>query len=162
MKELALMRHGKSAWDKPYQTDKERPLKSKGKKRTKKIARFLREKNFIPELIVSSDATRAIQTAKVIRKELGISADIKIEPLIYSGDEEDVLHIIYGLDNSVNRVLIIGHNPDFTELVNEFSDEPVFHLPTSGTLAVRFHTDKWENIPLAKKETLFFITPKML
>ncbi|HQQ12358.1 MAG TPA: histidine phosphatase family protein, partial [Bacteroidales bacterium] len=63
MKTLYIVRHAKSSWDFPEVSDHDRPLLEKGKKRTRKIIDFLQKKKVKPDLIISSSALRARETA---------------------------------------------------------------------------------------------------
>ena len=68
------MRHAKSSWDMPCLKDSERPLNSRGKKNAPFMGKLLKEKNEIPDLIISSPAKRAYSTAKRIAVEIGYPA----------------------------------------------------------------------------------------
>jgi phosphohistidine phosphatase len=72
-KTLLMIRHGKSSWDAPGLSDHERPLLKLGIERTKRMAHFLSEKRVVPDLIISSHAVRAFETAKVAGKRAGLS-----------------------------------------------------------------------------------------
>ena len=65
MKTLYLIRHAKSSWDDSTLTDFERPLNERGINDAPKMGKLLKEKNIIPELLISSPANRAISTAKI-------------------------------------------------------------------------------------------------
>jgi phosphohistidine phosphatase len=160
MKRLIITRHGKSSWD-DYDFDYQRKLTKKGEKRNVLLGKYLKEKELIPDLIISSHATRALDTAKIVAKELDYDiANIKIDKSIYGGFEDDVLNIIYALDNQYDTVFLFGHNPTFTDLVNYFKAEAIPHLRTSGSFGVEFDTDKWEDIERADRKELFFVVPR--
>lgn len=157
------MRHGKSSWDDYGLSDHERKLLDIGKEKTKKVADFLKEKGIKPDLILSSTATRAHNTSKIVAQILEYPIDeIKTSRDIYHADDNDIFDALFALDNSVNSVLIFGHNPTFTDFVNNFKEIEIDNLPTSGFAAISFSTDKWENIPNSKHKFEFLISPKML
>ncbi len=70
MKTLYIVRHAKSSWDHPGLGDDQRPLLEKGKKRTKYVVDYFLENNINPDLIISSHAVRAFETAKIIATSL--------------------------------------------------------------------------------------------
>ena len=160
MKRLIITRHGKSKWT-DYDYDWQRELTSKGKKNNKKLGKYFKDNGIIPDLIVSSFATRALDTAKIIAKEVGYKKkDIQIRKEIYHAEIDTMLDIIYSLDNEADTVFLFGHNPTFTFLINYFAEEKINHLNTSGSFGVQIKTNKWEKIEGAKKKDLFFVVPR--
>lgn len=165
MKTLYIVRHAKSSWDDLSVSDHDRKLLPVGKKRTKTVAAWLKEHDVIPDKIISSTAVRAYETARLIAKGLGFpEEEIEKERKLYGADSEDVFEVLYSLSDNVKRVMVVGHNPCFTDLVNLFLDtgRQTDNLPTSGVAAVRFETKKWKEIDLAKHRIEFLITPKKI
>ncbi len=165
MKTLYIARHAKSSWDDLRVSDHDRGLLPVGKKRTKKVARWLKEHNIFPDRIISSTAVRAYKTACLLAQGIGFPEEkTEKEAAFYNADTEDVFAVLYGLPDTANKVMVVGHNPGFTDLVNLFLDwvHQIDNLPTSGVAAIRFETDKWEEIDLAEHQVEFLITPKMV
>jgi phosphohistidine phosphatase len=163
MKVLYLVRHAKSDWGKPGQKDEERILLEKGIKRTAMIVDYLRQKEVMPDVIVSSPAARASLTANLIAAGLGYpEKKVDHEQLIYSGDSDDILDHIYETPAKVNSMMIVGHNPTLTNLANRFLDEMLEWLPTSAVVCIHFDTEKWADIRKCPRQTGFVISPKML
>ena len=163
MKTLFIVRHGKSAWDNPDLKDHDRTLLPKGIKRTKKIAKYLAANNHRPDLMISSSAVRAFETAKIIAEELNYNEDkIKLESNIYYQGTDYLMELLYGLPNDVNSVMLFGHNPTFSHFANKFLDKKISDLPTTGTVSISFETEKWEEIHTAAKNTNFVVVPRML
>lgn len=163
MKTLFIARHAKSSWDKPELADHQRPLISKGIKRTNRIADFLVENEEEIDLIISSFAVRAHETAKIIAQKLNYPVNIiQIEEGLYHADIDSISEILFSVADEVDSVMIFGHNPTFTYFSNVFLDDKLEWLPTSGVVCIQFETDKWENLHIAKKTVKFVVTPKML
>ncbi|MBN2172558.1 MAG: phosphohistidine phosphatase SixA [Bacteroidales bacterium] len=163
MKILYIVRHAKSSWDHPGLSDHERPLLEKGKKRTKKVIDFLLEKNIQVDLIISSYAVRAFETATIIAKALKYPEEqIQKSTNIYHGDVDNLFNHFYDLSDNVKSLMLVGHNPTFTNFANYFMDEKIDWLATSGIVCIEFKTDSWENILQAEKKTKFVITPKKM
>lgn len=161
MKKVYIVRHAKSSWDNPGLSDHDRPLLEKGKKRTALVGYFLAEKNISVDLIISSSAVRAYETAKIIAKYIAYPAeDIKIDSGIYHTDADSIVDGIYALPNDIQSVMFFGHNPTFTYFANQWMDESIDWLPTSGVVAISFNTNKWEDLAKAKFKTDFYITPR--
>ncbi len=163
MKTLYLFRHAKSSWDDSRLADEERPLTPKGIKKTLFIAEYLRKKGIQPDLIVSSHAVRAFETAVLAAKVLGYPKEnIRVDRKIYDGYFDRILDIIYGTANEIGSLMIFGHNPTITHLANLFLDPGINEMSTSAVVAIRFDTDKWESIPMSPAEKEFYVYPKLL
>jgi len=162
MKQVFVIRHGKSSWENPLWKDIERPLLKKGVKRTKRVGKFLRAAGFKPDLILTSPAKRARMTARILRDLWNEDIPLRKEDIIYYGDSDDLDTLLYGLDDSVNTVFIVGHNPDLTDWVNRYKRPSIWNLPTSGAFGVKFYADSWEDLPLAPFEEIVYVEPKML
>ncbi len=165
MKTLYIARHAKSSWDDLSVSDHDRKLLPVGKKRTRKVAAWLKEQGIRPDKIISSTAVRAFQTAKILAEGMDFpKTGIVATRALYGADPDDVFDLLFALPDAVQKVMVVGHNPGFTDLVNLFlkRGEQIDNLPTSGVAAVHFDTDRWEEIPVASHRPGFLITPKML
>lgn len=163
MKKLYLVRHAKSSWDMPGVSDIDRPLLPKGIRKTELIIGFLKKEGTKPDLIISSPAERAYETAKLVATGLDypVSA-IKIDRKIYDGYYDRMLDLIYGTDNKHQSLFIFGHNPTITHLSNLFLNPGIESMPTSCVVCLSFDTDKWELIPSVEAKKEFVVFPKML
>lgn len=163
MKSLYIMRHAKSSWEYPDLCDEERPLLEKGVKRTHKIIHFLKSKNVTLDLIISSHAVRALETAKMIAGAMNYPEDrIDIRKRVYHGDTDELLKELFSLDDSIESVLIVGHNPGFTRFANYFLNDQIEWLPTSGVVRIDFRAASWNDIVDAAAEKIFLVYPKLL
>ncbi|MCX6229965.1 MAG: histidine phosphatase family protein [Bacteroidetes bacterium] len=163
MKTLYFIRHAKSSWDYPELSDEERPLIEKGIKRTSKIAHYLAENNVIADIIISSHAERALQTAKIIAKKINYQDNkIIIDKNIYGTNIDRLFTTIFSISNEYHTAIIFGHNPTFTNIANYFLDEKIDNLPTSGLVCVEFDTDEWNTIVNVSRLKCFVIRPKEL
>jgi phosphohistidine phosphatase len=141
MKQLLLFRHGKSSWDHPELPDVERPLLQKGEQRTHRMANHLKVKLSINSgLIVTSHAQRAMQTAKIVAGVLGIPEALCItDHHLYHASPDRIWDVVISLPDHVDRAILFGHNPGFTEFVNFAGIASLDWLPTSGIAAGTFH-----------------------
>jgi phosphohistidine phosphatase len=117
-KRLLVLRHGKSDHGLQFGSDFERPLAPRGIQAAGRIAELLKEKDLVPELIVSSPANRAISTAEIIHKKLPDSGLVSAER-IYAADVDDLLWVVNSLPDEVATAMLVGHNPGFEELVDD-------------------------------------------
>jgi len=162
-KTVYIMRHGKSSWDDYTIGDHERKLLETGVKRSLRIAGFMKAKNISPQLIISSTAHRALDTARIVADVIAYDKDkIKCSENLYHATVDDVFAELYELDNEIESVMIFGHNPCFTDFVNVFVKPEIDNLPTSGLAAISFKNDKWEEITNSKYKFEFVLFPSML
>lgn len=163
MKTLYIVRHAKSSWDHPGLGDDQRPLLEKGRKRTKYVIDYFLKKKIKPDLIISSHAVRAFETARIFAIGLNYPEDnIIVSKGMYHGDLDNLYNYFFDLSDDLESLMMVGHNPTFTYFANKFLDKTIDNLPTSGVVCIEFETDKWEEVINAEKKTKFVISPKML
>ena len=158
MKKLILVRHGKSSWENPLE-DVERPLKKRGFNDAEIITKAFAHYFEKPVKAYSSNAVRAATTAGVFRKNLKIDAvDFAIEPDLYTFDKERILDFIKSRNDSVQQLMLFGHNPAFIAVANELGDERIENVPTTGLVVIVFEEDVWHKIFQGK--TVLTLFPK--
>lgn len=160
MKSIVLMRHGKSSWEYDV-SDSERPLKSRGKSDAKLVASHFIKSYKIPDQIFSSPAKRALDTCKIVMKTVGLSENsIKIENDLYDFGGDNVINFIKQLPNTIDSIMIFGHNHALTSIVNIFGSSFIGNLPTSGLAKINFDINNWQELKKGITETI--IIPKEL
>ena len=125
-RELLVLRHAKSAWDTDAESDFDRPLAKRGRKACAKVGAWIREEDILPDLVVSSPATRAEQTAcRVLTAAGGDPETVVYDEAIYGGGIAEMLEILYGVPSTFRRVLVVGHNPGFEMFVDWLAADPI-------------------------------------
>lgn len=141
------MRHAKSSWDNPGESDFDRTLNERGKKDAPEMAHRIQKKEFNPQLIVCSPAKRTQKTARLVAEVLGYNEKkIELETSMYDADISDLLHTIRTLEDDLNRVMMIGHNPGFTGLIGTLTTSLIANLPTSGVALIQFNIKSWKQV----------------
>ena len=163
MKTLYLIRHAKSSWKDFSLKDHERPLNGRGKRDAPFMGQQLKRLGVMPDRILASPAKRALTTAKIIARELGYAiSDINVEETIYEAETADLEHLIYQLEDTVNSLFIVGHNPCLTFFANEFEyKEYIPNVPTCGIVRLELPIDSWKNFLLGEGKVASFIYPKL-
>jgi phosphohistidine phosphatase len=161
MKTLILVRHAKSSWDSPGQSDSERPLNERGRKDAPEMAKRLKERGIKVDLLVTSPAKRARQTAKLFAEEYGIKKeDILVIEDLYMATQPAFKAAINRLDNRFEIVLLFSHNPGITEFASSLTNVSIDDMPTCAMYALQVGADKWKDFEEAEKQFLFFDYPK--
>lgn len=163
MKNLILIRHAKSSWDNPAWSDLERPLNKRGKRDAPLMGRLLMQRGLFPDLILSSPAKRARKTAIKIAREVGYPRDkITIDESIYLQGMPEVIEFIRLQDDAHNRIYLIGHNPELTELANHLTRAGIENVPTCGVVSIEFPFSSWRRISDETGVLAFFECPRAL
>ncbi|MET4082041.1 phosphohistidine phosphatase [Pedobacter sp. UYP30] len=159
MKQLLMVRHGKSDWGNVDLADFDRPLNSRGKKNASEMAARLLKQGFNFDLMVSSPAKRAKSTAKRFAKVFKYG-DITYEPSIYEAGTSNLLLVVNKLDNQFQKVILFGHNPGFTDFANQLTNADIYNLPTAGIVVITFPFDNWKMVSMGTGELALFDYPK--
>lgn len=161
MKQLLICRHAKSSWKNPELADIARPLNRRGKRNAPFMGERLAARGMMPELILSSPAKRARKTAVRLCRGMKAPADlIQINDTLYDSDVPGLLELISTIDDCYDRVMLIGHNPEFTNLVNHLVPVEINNVPTCGIVAFSLPVNSWQNVQQTQAELLFFDYPK--
>lgn len=159
MKTLFILRHAKSSWDNPDLSDFERPLNRRGLNAAKFIGELIYRRKLAPELIVSSPAKRARQTAVLVKEVAEISRPIEFDERIYEASPHGLFNLIREFDDRWESILIVGHNPGFENLVRVLTGEAA-SMPTAALAKVNLNLESWSELEANSNELEFLIRPK--
>lgn len=164
MKQLLLIRHGKSDWDHPGLSDHDRPLNERGRRDAPRVALALLERGVKADLIVSSTAVRAAATAALVADEMGYPREKIIEISdLYLASPQAILRAIQQLDEDTRTVLIFGHNPGMHEAVGLFSNgEEVQDFPTLAVGRIELAVEFWGEADWDSGRLLELLIPRTL
>ena len=161
MKKLFLVRHAKSSWDDPSLDDIDRPLNDRGKNNAPEMGERLKKQGILPDLLISSPASRARSTAKKLAKKIGYAKnEIQINDGLYHGSDDILIDIVRNLPDTAESVMLFGHNPGFTYFANQLCNINIYNIPTAGVVAIDFPMDSWQDVEFGKGELVFFDYPK--
>jgi phosphohistidine phosphatase len=162
MKTLLLMRHAKSSWNHPGLQDHSRPLNQRGKRDAPRMGRLVQKNDLQPDLILSSTARRALDTAQAVAEACGYAGEIEQRQDLYGSDAACYLDVLRSLPDQAGRVLVVGHNPDMEELL-ELLTGVVEAMPTAALAQVEVPISHWLELSEACDGTLVRLwTPRSL
>ncbi len=160
MKTLYIMRHAKSSWDDFSISDFDRSLNERGEKEAPLMGKVLKDLEVKPDLILSSPANRAQTTAEIVADVLGYDVeDIHYQKSIYESSLMNLIMMVRELPKDKDSVLLFGHNPALTALINNLCDFSLDNLPTAGVVAIEFEST-WADVSTHSGKKLFFEYPK--
>ncbi len=161
MKKLTLIRHAKSGWSSPNLKDIDRPLNERGKRDAPFIGELLLKKQILPDIVYSSDAVRALTTAKIICEKINYPTNkILIKSEIYEASITDLLNLLASFQDVNNHVMMFGHNPGFTYLANYLCNNFNNNMPTCSFVHLTFETNNWIEITANSGTLKYFEYPK--
>ncbi|MFM9889333.1 MAG: SixA phosphatase family protein [Rickettsiales bacterium] len=136
---LLLLRHAKAV-EAGAGDDHARDLSARGLADAQKLGTWLGEQGLWPELVYCSTARRTRQTLA----GLGATLPTILSDKLYLASAADLLAQLHSVDDAVQRVMLIGHNPGIHallgQLAGDFADEraaeQVVHSFPTCTLAV--------------------------
>jgi phosphohistidine phosphatase len=171
MRTLLLLRHAKSSWEDSSLDDHERPLESRGRRAAPAIGAWLAREGPEPELVLCSDAARAMETWELVAAELGSEPRTVLEPAIYGADEEQLLELVHEAPPEIDRLMLVGHNPGFHDLAimlvgkkAKGRDAKRLHrkMPTAALVVLELPGDDWASTEPGTATLRRFVRPKDL
>lgn len=162
MKELIIVRHAKSDWGNEYLKDIDRPLNERGYRDAYFLGNWYSKHKNHPELVVSSPATRSLNTALIFLREMNLSLEqFRVMDNIYESQAAALLKVIHDFDKQYETVMMFGHNPGFTDLCNQLSSDMYFeNIPTCGIVSFAFDIKKWSEVKPKTATLSFYQFPK--
>lgn len=148
MKTLYLMRHAKSSWKDSHLMDHERPLKKRGRKDAGAMGKLLESKKRIPDMIYSSTAERARETAGLVAEKTGYIGEVHFFKQLYLAEPDALVAILHQVPDDVETVLLVGHNPGLEALTQVFGGK-IVALPTAAVAHLQMPVEKWSEIRLS-------------
>lgn len=163
MKYLYLIRHAKSSWDDPSQTDFERTLNERGIKDAPKMAKLLQSKKVNPDLIISSPAVRAFSTAEIFAAQYKYPSEkILSDARIYEAAMRDLADVVHEIKDETGTAFLFGHNPGISNFANLLSNQPVVDMPTCAIAGFELNINIWSEAERYCGKLILFEYPKKL
>src|SRR6266566_4392859 len=153
---IILLRHGKSSRSDPTLADLDRPLAPRGERASQRIAKYIRQKKIRPALVLYSPSLRTRQTLEAIESSLGKRSVVELEPRLQA------------LPESVDSVMLIGHNPGLHELARTLAsrgDElPQLEekFPTGALATLVVDSESWAALGPGDAELVDYVVPRQL
>ena len=162
MKELIIVRHCKSSWSDLSLSDYDRPLNIRGERDGDIMSKELSKKIKYVDLLISSSSKRTKLTSNFFIDQININKK-EYRDDFYHSSSEIIISILEKINKKFKSVMIIGHNPGLTDLVNSLTNINLFNLPTTGIVVVNVNIKNWSEISKKKNNDIGWIKfPKQL
>ncbi len=169
-KTILLLRHGKSDWSVPGRADFDRPLAKRGKKDAPRMGQVLTMFDSVPDIILSSPAKRAKQTAKKTAKACGYTDPIQWAESFYGGDSDDLIVALQRLPAPIERPMLVGHNPTMEETISVLLCGEVdswqggceIRFPTAALVCLDVDIYNWSHLRPGDATLRWYLIPKLV
>jgi phosphohistidine phosphatase len=160
-RQLLIMRHAKAEELHGEQTDRNRELTAKGQQDALQMGAHLLKRNIMPDVIHASVAARTQQTAYLLSDVLKIQNEcVYLQEELYNSAIRSYVNFIMTLENNLNCVLMVGHNPTVSYLAEYLTGSEIGSMPTSGICILQIN-GAWNEITKGCAELSEYIYPKM-
>jgi phosphohistidine phosphatase len=143
-KVLLILRHAKSSWKNKKLDDHDRPLNRRGRREAIEMGEYLKKTNMIPNAIVTSSATRAIETTTLVCRNCSYNKLVEVNFEFHRGGTSAYIHAISIAPNDKNILLIVGHNPDLEDLIKVITNRTI-KLPTCTLIQINMNIKNWKS-----------------
>jgi phosphohistidine phosphatase len=116
---LVLVRH---AQDGDAATDRDRPLTEHGLRQAQAVGEWLARTGIAPDRVLVSPALRTRQTWEQARAALDCGPEPDADERIYDNTLDGLLEVLRELDEDVQTLVLVGHNPAVGTLAHELDD----------------------------------------
>jgi phosphohistidine phosphatase len=153
MKLLSILRHAKSSWKDSSLEDHDRPLNKRGTRDAPRMGDLIREQDLVPDVILSSTARRARDTALAVATAAGFPEEVRLTRSLYGASPDTCLDVLRDLPDSIGHAMIVGHNPTLEELVALLVGK-AHVMPTAALAVVELPIESWRDVAPRSRGTL--------
>ena len=155
MKTLTLFRHAKTERDSDSGRDFDRRLIDRGRDDSKRMGEEISEQGLAFDLVLSSPAARAAETAELA----GLT--VRFDERIYDASTDELLDIVRSTDEVIVRLAMVGHNPGFEPLASRLTGQALI-MPTGSVAEIAIPVERWSEAGEANGRLTRFLKPKEL
>ncbi|WP_179131155.1 CHAD domain-containing protein [Candidatus Entotheonella palauensis] len=162
MKTLYIVRHAKAVSRERPVPDIERPLSERGRRDAQAMADYTHAHGPIPEVLISSPALRAFETAQAFAQVYQYPvARIRTYTSLYNGTEpHTLLHLVQRLDDAVCTAMVIGHHPLCSDRVPDLAPTFRHAMPAGSVVCLQFQVSSWTEVASGRGVAVWFHDPK--
>ena len=161
MKRLYILRHAKSSWNDSTLSDFERPLNERGREAAPFMGELMAKRGWLPDIILSSPAERALQTTRLVIDNSGFASSFVLSDRIYEASPQGLKKIVSGLDDDLDSAMLVGHNPGIEGLIELMTGENR-RMPTAALAIIDIEAESWKTAFETKSVIVETIKPKEL
>ena len=159
MRTLFVMRHAKSSWAEADLADFDRPLNDRGRRDAPFMGAVMRDNGDTPEIIFSSPALRARETARLVKEGGDLTAEIVFDHRIYEASPQTLKQAVSAIEDKYSSVMLVGHNPGIEGFIR-FLTGTLEPMPTAALAIIELKSASWSAAALGSGRLVKVIRPK--
>ena len=156
MKSLALFRHAKTERDSATGRDFDRALTDRGRSDAERVGAEIQRLGLHCDLVLASPARRSVETVE----HAGIPSP-SFNERIYDAPAGQLLELVRNVDDGVERLMMVGHNPGFERLASRLAGNDI-EMPTGSLIVIDLPIERWADADQESGRLVRFITPREL
>lgn len=170
MKRLLIFRHAKAG---PHDEahDKQRALIERGRNDAALMGRAMRDRGYLPNIVLCSSAKRTVETWEHAGPALGANPEVRFLDELYDAPEKSILKTIRGVKENAPVLMCIAHNPGLENLARRLARKPADDaerkrrtamekkFPTSAVAVIDFQVDAWGEMDSGEGVLTEFLAP---
>ena len=159
MRTLYVMRHAKSSWAEADLADFDRPLNDRGKRDAPFMGNVMRENGYAPDIILSSPAVRARETASLVKEGGDLGGELVFDDSIYEASPQTLKQAVSEIDDKHASAMLVGHNPGIEGFIRLLTGalEP---MPTAALAVIELNAATWSGVAANSGKLIKIIRPK--
>ncbi|MGF1568876.1 MAG: histidine phosphatase family protein [Nodosilinea sp.] len=161
-KHLILFRHGKSDWEASFSCDHDRPVAERGMVAARAMGKLLAAADWVPDLAITSSAVRARTTLELAMAAGQWQCPVQVADCLYEASVEDVLAVIHQAPDPCNCLLLVGHEPTWSDTASSLLGGATVQVPTAALVGLEFEVETWPQVEPRCGTLLWLLPPKLL
>lgn len=146
MKVIVLMRHAHAEDVLAGNSDKMRPLSSRGVKAATEVGKWCHNSQLTIELVVHSAARRTTDTAKIVAEQLAKEPMVMAFDELYNASPEIITDTIRCLPDEYSSALLVAHNPGISYLASLFTNGEVTSMTPATAVVIECDIEQWSDL----------------
>jgi phosphohistidine phosphatase len=159
-KHLILFRHGKSDWGAGSGRDRDRPVAPRGIAAAKTMGKLLATAGKVPDLAITSAAVRARTTLESLPSR-GLELPSGNHRRSLRSLNPQVLEVIHRVADHHSSLMLVGHQPTWSDAVTYFTGGGAVHMPTAVMACLEFEVNTWREVEAGRGTLLWLLPPRL-
>lgn len=160
-KQLILFRHGKSDWQAGYGRDRDRPVAERGIVAAQTMGKLLAAAGKAPDFAIASSAVRARTTLELAQAAGKWACATAVTDNLYEASIDQVLEVIHQVPNHHGSLMLVGHEPTWSDAVAYFMGGGTVAIPTAAMACLEFEVATWSQVEYGRGTLLWLLPPRL-
>ena len=157
---LHLLRHAHAGDPARWEgDDAARPLSEKGRRQAKDLGGLLAVIDEPPDLFITSPKLRSVQTAEMVAKAMRNRVKVVVDERLAGALDPVTVNTILDAAGNAFRPCIVGHDPDFSELLGEFIGTAPIPMRKAALARIDFAGD---DVAVGQGTLRFLLPPELV